>query len=159
MGRALWVWARALSSVVNAIQGVQQPGARLLQQACIGDVVDVHGGAGEVQEFQVRVVAQLFADVVLHGLDIVAGLFLYALDGTRVNEDVRGGCADVLYGGLGSQGVQPFQFNGDALSDQCSLAEQLAEFPGLCGVAPVQGRQGIKGRGWGSGHESGQWQR
>ena len=89
MGRSACWWARSRIAAISVVHQRQQhlPPA-LAQHQGVGQVVDVLGGAGEVDEFadrlQLGVAGDLLLEEVLHRLDVVVGGALDVLDPLRV---------------------------------------------------------------------------
>ncbi len=137
----------------------QQNGvAAFAQHQGVGQVVDVLGGAGEVDEFadrgQFRQLGGLLLEEVFHGLDVVVGgaldLFhtLGVFDGEVLRQLVEQG---VGFGGegrhfgdafMGGQALQPADFDQNAITDQAVLTEDRAQRCSFAGIAAIDGGNG-----------------
>jgi len=127
------------------------------QHQCVGKVVDVLGGACEVQEILertgLRAVTELLADVVLDRLHVVVGLRLDRLDALgvvegevvdEVVEDVlhhRGQRLEFRQRRRVGEALQPANLDQHAEPDQAVLAQNVAEIVDLVGIASVGRRE------------------
>ena len=159
--------ARAASASTPLDDGVdrrqQDAVAATPDHARVGEVVDVLGGAGEVDELggggDLGVAGEALAQPVLDRLHVVVGGRLDRLDALGVGEAEGGGGALELGARRGGEGLQrresglvgerqqPGDLDGDALAHQRELAEVILQGPSLGGVAPVEGREGGEGGG------------
>ena len=140
-----------------------------LEHEAVRGVVDVLGGAGEVDELaggsQFGVIGHAALQEVLDGLHVVVGGALEGLDGLGV------GAAEVLHDGFqalaGSraeglqfgqagigQGNEPGHFHLHTVAHEGGLGPVGAQRRDLGGVAAIQGRQGIESGSVG-GHDRG----
>jgi hypothetical protein len=129
----------------------------------VREVVDVLGGAGEVDELggrgDLRVAGEALAQPVLDRLHVVVGRRLERLHALGIGErEPRGGLVEGIARGLreGGKGgecafvgqrLQPLDLDAHPLADEGELAEVLLQRAGLRGIAPVERRKGGEGRG------------
>src|SRR5690606_784150 len=141
--------------------GEQDLVAAGLQHQPVGGVVDVLGGAGEVDELgdgvELGIGGDAFLDEVLHRLDVVVGGFLDVLDalgvrfaeagGDVVEQGVGRGAEGRHLGdaGMGGETLQPADLDDHPVFDQAKLTENLPKRRGLGAVAAVDGGNGGEG--------------
>ena len=134
--------------------------AALAQHQGVGQVVDVLGGAGKVDELadrlQFGIADDLFLEEVLHRLDVMVGGALDVLDPLGVLhaevledpvEQLGGVFAEGRYLGdrrFGSQRLQPADLHQHPVPDQTEFAEDRPQVDGFGAVAAVHGRDGGK---------------
>jgi len=142
-------------------QGGQQhlfPGR--LEHQGVGQVVDILGSAGEVDEFphlhHFLVMGQALLDPVFQGLHVMVGDGLDFLhfrrlfraespyQGIQFRHGGRGKGRNFGEMGFGGQGLKPFDFHLQAAVDQPVFGKLGTQGIHLGGVAAVQGRQGCK---------------
>lgn len=153
-----------------AHQRQQHAVATLAEHQGVGQVVDVLGGAGEVDELadrgQLRELGGLFLEQVLHGFHVVVGGALDFLDafgvfqlevaGQAVEQGVGfgGERRDLGNPGVGGEALQPADFHHDAETDQAVFAEDRTQAAGFAGIAAIDG--GYRGER-GKLHETFSW--
>ncbi|MCY1418259.1 hypothetical protein D9M71_338130 [compost metagenome] len=131
------------------------------QHQGVGQVVDVFGGAGEVDELadlgQLRQLRGLFLEQVFHGLDVVVGGALDFLDalgmlqlevfGQLVQQGIGfgGEGRDFRDAGMGCEALQPAYLYQDAETDEAVFAEDRTQGAGFAAIAAVNG--GNRGKG------------
>jgi hypothetical protein len=134
--------------------------ARGLQHHAVRGVVDVFGGAGEVDEFgrgrQFGHVLHLLLEPVFDRLDVVVGDRLDGLDAFRVGlaelggqlveqrRGLRGKRLDFREAGL-RQRLQPGDLDFHAVVHETGFGQDGTQRVGLGGVAAVERRQGEQG--------------
>ena len=140
--------------------------------AAIREVVDVLGGAREVDEFagggNFGSLGKAFLQPILHRLDVVIGRALDRLDALGVGErevarsgsdrGSRGAGKRLDLGDPGFVGerLEPRELDPDALANESVFAEVFRERCDFCAVAPVQRRESSQRRKRvGVGHDSG----
>ena len=130
--------------------------SRVPKHQCVGEVIDVFGGAGEVDELAHRLELGVALDPllqeVLDRLDVVIGGALDFLDApcgrlVKIRDDgiepairVLREARDLGDARMPGQTLEPAHLDGDAVADQPELAEDRPELGGLSAVAPVQRR-------------------
>jgi hypothetical protein len=153
--------ARRVMASLNSSIAAAAPGARLAQHQRVGQIVDVLGGAGEVDELadrlQFGVAGDLLLEEIFHRLHVVIGGALDVLDPLGVGEgevldqaieDVGGVFAQGRHfrdAGMRCQRLQPAHLDQHAVPDQAVLAENRPQVGGLVGVAAIDG--GNRGQG------------
>ncbi len=148
---------------VNDLLGVGQQAlvARLGEHQGIGQVVDVLGCAGEMDELahclQLGIAGDLLLEEILHRLHIVIGGALDVLHPLGVFqgeilhdaiEQAIGLVAEGRYLGnavMQAQGLQPAYLHQHPVFDQAEFTEDGTQALGLAGIAAVDGRDGGKG--------------
>lgn len=143
----------------------------LAEHQGVGQIVDVLGGAGEVDELadrgQLRELGGLFLEQVLHGFHVVVGGALDFLDafgvfqlevaGQAVEQGVGfgGERRDLGNPGVGGEALQPADFHHDAETDQAVFAEDRTQAAGFAGIAAIDGDTAVseescmrRSRGW-----------
>ena len=145
--------------------------ARVAQHLGVGEIVDVLGGGGEMDELADRSdlvrVLDLVPQIVFNGLDVVVGGLFYRLDllaladieiiDQLLQERVGkfGKRRDLGDLGLGGQRLQPADLHDQPVADQPVLAAEFAQPLGLVGVAAIDRRnRGQRGQLHGHGHAS-----
>ena len=167
VGDARWPWVRAsMGQAANSLaidiqlsQDILQRRhydaiARLAQHQTVGEVIDVLGGAGEVNErdraFQLRVRGEFLAQKILDRLNIMIGTCFYVLDPLRAVEvEVRGQTSQVVGtpglewrqlgdGRFAAQELEPAHLGDHAIANEPELAEQRAQRRGVAVVAAIE---------------------
>jgi len=155
VGELVRQFAHARDQRVQARQ--QIAGDAILQHQGVRDVVDVLGGAAEVDELadahDFGIAGELFLEPVFHRLDVMIGARFDGLDGFGVGDrelrDQRiqfgdGGRRERRAfgdGGRGGERLEPFDFDLDAIFDQAVFGKMVAQGFDLGGVAAIEGRQ------------------
>ena len=146
----------------------QRLGPRLAQHQRIGQIVDVFGGTGEMDEFadrfQFGVAGDFFLEQILDRLHVVVGGALDVLDPLGVRQakvldqpaqDMEGVLAQRRHfrdAGMTGQRLQPAHLHPYPMADQAVFAEDRPQLGGLVGIAPVDGgNRGQSGKFHGSG--------
>ena len=136
----------------------QRLSACFAQHQGISQVVDILGGAGEVNELadclQFGVAGDLFLEQVLDRLHVVVGGPLDILDPLGVSqgemfeqpiENMAGMLAQSRHfgnAGLAGQRLQPADLDQHPMANQAILAEDRPQIGGLVGIAAIDGRNG-----------------